>query len=135
MTLRRSTSQDVQKSSGCAPMPDLNMQEFLKILERNRVVAKQQETSEKPVVELTIGELIDRLITTSNRCWHAQDKLMELDVDNATNEQLREAVTVARLIQSTNKDRAKLIVVLNDKFNDLALGNQQSQDYEGSKTY
>ena len=54
-------------------------------------------------MNLTIGELIDRLITTSQKCWHAQDKIMD---ENLSDE---EVVKYARLAQMTNIERSKLV--------------------------
>jgi len=54
-------------------------------------------------LNLTIGELIDRLITTSQKCWHAQDKIMD---ENLSDE---EVVKYARLAQMTNIERSKLV--------------------------
>lgn len=54
-------------------------------------------------MELTIGELIDRLITSSQKCWYAQDKIMDPSLSD------EEIVKYAKLAQMTNIDRSKLV--------------------------
>lgn len=74
-------------------------------------------------MELTIGELIDRLITTSQKCWHAQDKIME---EGASDSQI---AYYARLAQLTNIDRSKLIKEIDQKL------SNSSKEIDSIKTY
>lgn len=68
----------------------------------------------------TIGMLIDELITTSAKCWHAQDVIMA-GGDDAT------VAKAAKTAQETNKRRCELIRAI-----DQQLGQQGSPT---GKTY
>ena len=70
----------------------------------------------------TIGELIDRLITTSQKCWHAQDKIMD---ENLSDE---EVVKYARLAQMTNIERSKLVKEIDSFFG-------QAKEIDSIKSY
>lgn len=54
-------------------------------------------------MELTVGELIDRLITVSQKCWHAQDRIMDKNLSE------KERLEAAEIAQQTNSERAKLV--------------------------
>jgi len=73
-------------------------------------------------LNLTIGELIDRLITTSQKCWHAQDKIMD---ENLSDE---EVVKYARLAQMTNIERSKLVKEIDSFFG-------QAKEIDSIKSY
>lgn len=73
-------------------------------------------------MNLTIGELIDRLITTSQKCWHAQDKIMD---ENLSDE---EVVKYARLAQMTNIERSKLVKEIDSFFG-------QAKEIDSIKSY
>jgi len=54
----------------------------------------------------TLGMLIDELITTSMKCWHAQDNLMNKDLSQA------ERLAAAEHAQTLNKRRNELIAAI-----------------------
>jgi hypothetical protein len=60
------------------------------------------------ITQRTIGELIDELITTSLKCWYAQETIM--------NETDTEKIAVAaKLAQETNARRNALIRAIDEK--------------------
>jgi hypothetical protein len=71
--------------------------------------------------EKTIGELIDSLITTSLRCWMAQEDIM--DESLSEHDRLQAAVKA----QEQNAKRSLLIGAIND-----ALGDE---GFTATKTY
>lgn len=73
-------------------------------------------------MQLSIGELIDRLITTSQKCWHAQDKIMDPNLSD------EEIVKYAKLAQLTNVDRAKLVREIDNYFG-------QAREIDSIKSY
>lgn len=57
----------------------------------------------------TIAFLIDELITTSNRCWHAQDRIMD---ESLSTKQRLDAAIIA---QEMNARRSKLIAAIEER--------------------
>ena len=71
--------------------------------------------------EKTIGELIDSLITTSMRCWFAQEDIMNESLSE--HDRLQAAIRA----QEQNAKRSQLIGAIND-----ALGQE---GFTSTKTY
>jgi len=60
------------------------------------------------IKEKTVAQLIDELITTSMRCWFAQDKLMDLSLSN------EDRLSAAIAAQQTNSKRTELIKAIDE---------------------
>jgi hypothetical protein len=73
--------------------------------------------------EKTIGELIDSLITTSLRCWTAQDKIM--DESLSEHDRLQAAITA----QEQNAKRSQLIGAINDFFGEKGFTSTKTYTY------
>lgn len=74
------------------------------------------------VTKKSIGILIDELVTVSQKCWHAQDKMLD---DSLSAE---DRAAAGRLAQETNHRRNLLIRAI-----DMELG--QGELSPSSKTY
>jgi len=57
----------------------------------------------------SIGELIDSLMTTSQSCWHAQDKILDETLSD------KERLNAAVKAQQTNIKRVALIRAINER--------------------
>ncbi len=55
------------------------------------------------------GTLIDELMTASQRCWHAQDKLMDKSLSTETR------LAAAETAQLANAQRSKLVKAIDER--------------------
>jgi len=62
----------------------------------------------------SVGVLIDELITTSMKCWHAQERVMHGKSD-------KEIAIAAKTAQQMNSKRNKLIRAIDKRLGDAAL--------------
>ena len=67
-----------------------------------------------PIEIKSCGTLIDELITTSMKCWHAQEQVMSLSENGAV-------ASAAKLAQRLNKRRCELIQAI-----DSRIGGQET---------
>jgi hypothetical protein len=67
-------------------------------------------------MELTIGQLLDSLITTSQRVWHLQDEILECQDVNRT-------AAAAKELLIANAERRRLVRELDNAFSSLAEGH------------
>ncbi len=74
------------------------------------------------MVEKTMGELIDQLITTNIRCWFAQEDIMNMDLSDEC--RLKAAV----LAQQSNARRTALIRAIDEKSNESDVGFLKTYD-------
>ena len=63
------------------------------------------------IEEKSLGFLIDELITTSMKCWYAQEDIFAADSD-------RDVATAAKRAQELNDRRNRLIIAIDRKFGD-----------------
>lgn len=73
--------------------------------------------------EKTVGELIDSLITTSMRCWFAQEDIMNEKL--STEQRLAAAIRA----QEQNAKRSQLIGAINEVFGDSGFTATKSYTY------
>jgi len=66
-------------------------------------------------LELTIAQIIDSLITTSNSVWHLQDEVMNAKTD-------AETAAAARKLLVSNAQRRHLVIELDKAFRELSKG-------------
>jgi hypothetical protein len=59
--------------------------------------------------------LIDELITTSNKCWHAQDRIM----DKSLSDSIR--LTAAETAQTTNARRCELMAEIDRRLGERSV--------------
>lgn len=85
-------------------------------------------------MQLTIAEIIDKLITTNIKCFQSQDKMMEINPDSGSIEDLRRIAELSQQTQRLNKRRSHLMQAL-DEAVAKAIKEQAAQVYDGSKTY
>ena len=71
----------------------------------------------------TIGELIDSLITTSHRCWNAQEDIMDETLSDS--ERLKAAIRA----QEQNAKRSELIAAINEAFGESGFTATKTYTY------
>lgn len=86
------------------------------------------------MAELTIAEIIDRLITTSMKCYAAQDELMKINANTADLHDLKHLAEIAQRAQKTNKKRAYYMQELDTAIK-KAIEAGTADVIDGSKTY
>ncbi len=67
-------------------------------------------------MNLTIGQLIDNLITQQQKCWHAIDQIHELDkeVADMSREELEQLGLASQEAHRTNAARSKLVTAIDE---------------------
>lgn len=58
----------------------------------------------------TIATLIDELMTTSQKCWHAQEKILDKTLSE------RERLDAAEMAQNANRKRCELMTAIDHRF-------------------
>lgn len=87
-------------------------------------------------MELTIGQLIDALITESQKCWHAIDRMHELDkpVESMTREELEILGKASLEAHRANGARVKLVHQIDQKINN-SIENGSTDIFIDIKSY
>jgi hypothetical protein len=59
--------------------------------------------------------LIDELITTSMKCWHAQDRIMDVELSQ------EQRLAAAEMAQKTNARRCELMVAIDGRMGERSV--------------
>ena len=87
-------------------------------------------------MELTIAQLIDSLITQQQKCWHAIDKIHELDkeVSDMSREELEQLARASQEAHKTNSARSQLVTAIDEAIQ-RAVSTGKTDVFRDKKSY